>query len=124
MTPVVVPVPSECELAALEDLLWEAFSRSLAALEGGDAVVLLVDEGALAGDASPAASALAAGAVGLARALALEGAEVEWWVNALSVPETASREDIDAWVERLGDPHGVSGTVVRLGTRHQGRNPL
>jgi hypothetical protein len=124
VTRVVVPVPAECELGALEDILWEAFSSSLAALERGDAVVLLVDEGALAGDASPAASALAAGAVGLARALALEGADVGWWVNALSVPTTASREDVDAWVERLGDPHGASGAVVRLGTRHQGRNPL
>jgi hypothetical protein len=124
MTCVVIPIASECELGAVEDRLWDTFSRSLSALQQGAPVVLLVADGALAGDASPAASALAAGAVGLARALALEGAEQSWWINVLSAPASASREDVDAWVERLGDPHGASGAVLRLGTRHQGRNPL
>jgi hypothetical protein len=124
LTCVVIPVASECELGAVEDLLWDTFSRSLSALEQGAPVVLLIDDGALAGDASPAGSALAAGAAGLARALALEGAEQRWWINVLSAPATASREDVEAWVERLGDPHGASGAVLRLGTRHQGRNPL
>jgi hypothetical protein len=42
----------------------------------------------------------------------------------LSLPATASPADIEEWVERLGEPHGASGTVVRLGTRHQRRTPL
>jgi hypothetical protein len=124
MTCVVVRIAPECEVGALEGLLWDAFTHSLAALEQGAPVVLVVDDGALAGDASPAASALAAGALGLARALATEGARTSWWINVLSLPATASPADIEEWVERLGEPHGASGTVVRLGTRHQRRTPL
>jgi NAD(P)-dependent dehydrogenase (short-subunit alcohol dehydrogenase family) len=120
----VVDVPAACTVDAIEDVLWATFSRARAGLLEGSAVVLRVDDAAFAGDAPPASAAAAAGAVGLARALATEGVQHGWRINVLSVPATATRADVEAWLERLGDPHGASGTVTRLGTRHQQRMPL
>ena len=60
MPPVVVEVSGSCETAGIQDVLWDTFTRTRAALHDGAAVALLVDDHALAGDASPAASAVAA----------------------------------------------------------------
>jgi hypothetical protein len=124
MTCVVITISASCSLEAVEEVLWDAFRRAVNALAQDQTVVLLVDDEVLAGDGDPAASAVAAGALGLARALAMEGVRPGWRINVLAAPADAPREDADAWVARLAEPHGVSGTLVRLGARHHGKLPL
>lgn len=124
MTSVVIPIPASCSLDAVEAVLWDAFRRAVAALSEDHAVVLLVDDDVLAGDADPAASAVASGALGLARALAFEGVRSGWQINVLAVPAEGPKEDTDAWVARLAEPRGASGTLVRLGVRQHGKLPL
>jgi hypothetical protein len=106
--------PSGVGLDELEDELCRAFET----LRDGDAVVVL-DEADVAGVGDPVAAALAHGLIGMVRALAIEGRRI----NALAAPADLAPEDRQAWIERLAEPAGASGALVRLGTDHLGRVP-
>ena len=84
---------------------------------------MIVRDSDLLGHGDPADAALANGLLGLARAFAIEGRREQWVVNVLAVEEGA--EDAShSWVERLSDPQGVAGALIRVGDLHLGRVPL
>jgi hypothetical protein len=116
-------VPAVAELDRLEDELARAFGVLREALARGDRVVVTVADRDLQGTGEPIAAALAHGLLGLVRALAIEGRKPGWRINLLSTSADVVAEERAAWIERLGDPAGASGAVVRLGHEHLGRVP-
>jgi hypothetical protein len=105
-----------------EDALVDAFLLIRGALdERNEAVVVTVDDRQLQGRVETASAALAHGLLGLVRALAIEGRKEGWNVNMLAVTPGVSAEQERAWIERLAEPGGASGTVIRLGDDHLGR---
>lgn len=90
-----------------------AFERVRDAVLAGEAVVLIVPSGDIIGHGGPERGALAGALVGLARAVAFEGARPGWTINVLAVPDGLELDD-DGAVGRV--PEGVSGQVITLGT--------
>jgi hypothetical protein len=115
--------PSIERLDQLEDQLTRSFLVLRDAVQRGDAVVVTVDDRDLQGVTEPAGAALAHGLLGLVRSLAIEGGRPGWQINLLSVAADVAGEQRDVWVQRLADPAGASGAVVRLGNDHLGRLP-
>src|SRR5262245_64722896 len=97
----------------IEPQLLEHFGAARAALLDGDAVVLEVAAGDLLGHGDAADGAVACAMVGLARALALEGARAGWVINVVATDEPGAGD-----AALLVAP-GLSGEVV-----HDGRGPL
>lgn len=109
-------------LEALEDRLTEAFMLMREALdERAEAVVVIVDDQQLQGRVETASAACAHGLLGLVRALAIEGRKDGWRISMLAIPPGISDEQEQAWVERLAEPSGASGALIRLGHDHLGR---
>jgi NAD(P)-dependent dehydrogenase (short-subunit alcohol dehydrogenase family) len=102
-------------LADVEPQLLEHFTAARAALLDGDAVVFEVSAADLLGHGTVADAAVASALVGLARALALEGARAGWRVNAVA-RETGAEADTSF----LGDSD-LSGQLVHAGHGHLGR---
>ena len=120
MTPFVLEQGRESSFEELPEALLGAFRSLVGALgEGRPAVVVLRDVD-IAGRGDPAAAAYAHALLGLVRALAIEGARDGWVINAVSIADDAPAH---AWVERLGQPEGLSGALLRLGDGHLGRIP-
>jgi hypothetical protein len=118
---VVLEAPAGVGVDGLEAALLEAF-RALRDAVAADrpAVVVLRERDVLAhGDEFDAA--LAHGLIGLVRAFATEGSRPGWRVNALSVPDDLDEDARSTWLERLSEPAGASGVVVRLGEVHLGK---
>jgi NAD(P)-dependent dehydrogenase (short-subunit alcohol dehydrogenase family) len=121
---VVVHEPDpQVTLATLEDEVVRALGALADATERGAPAVVLLDDAAVAGHAPVAPTALAHALVGLVRALALEGRRPGWRVNALALPAGAESRQRDVWIERLAEPEGASGTLLRLGHGHLGKVP-
>ena len=120
--PLVLPAP---EIGAVDDLdgaLWNTFSAARDALSDDRAVVIQVSDRDLLGQGDPLQATFAHAAVGLCRALAIEGERDGWRINVLATgddPNTAAE-----WAMRLGVASGLSGVVLRLGTAHLGRLPV
>jgi hypothetical protein len=110
MKPLVLRQPEIGGFDELEDALLEAFRRLVA--HDGPCVVVLRDVD-VAGHGDPAAAALAHALFGLVRALAIEG----FVVNALSGDDPGPDE---GWVDRLADPQGLNGQLVRVAGRGPG----
>lgn len=117
---LVYEAPAGIGIEGLEDALLDAFRAVRDAVSAGRPVVVIVRDADVLGHGEPADAALANALVGLVRAFATEGGRDGWRVNALSVPDGDERA---AWVDRLADPQGVSGAIVRLGDLHLGRVP-
>jgi hypothetical protein len=100
----------------LEDELCRAFE---AVRDAGEPVVVALPETDVAGAGDPVAAALAHGVIGIVRALAIEGRRI----NALAVPAGLAPADRETWIERLAEPAGANGALIRLGTDHLGRVP-
>jgi hypothetical protein len=115
--------PSEVTLDSLEDEITRAFLVIRAALERGDAVVVVISDEHVQGVSTSVGAALAHGLLGLVRALAIEGRKPGWQINALSVPAAVGSDERVAWIERLATPHAASGALVRLGDEHLGKVP-
>ena len=123
MSALLFDPPATVGLDALEDELTRAFAIVRSALQRGDAVVVRLDERDVQGAGDPAAAAFAHGLLGLVRALAFEGRAAGWRINALALPRDLPPAEGAAWIERLSDPQGASGALVRLGDEHLGRVP-
>jgi hypothetical protein len=83
-------------------------------------VVLLLDDRDLLGQGAVGDAGVATGMLGLARALALEGAKPGWRVNVVSHrggDDAGAVEDAVAWV----GGSELSGQLIRVGTDHLGR---
>lgn len=103
----------ELDAQAVRTSVVSAFERVQEAVLGGQAVVLVVPAADLVGQGGPERGALAGALVGLARAIAFEGARLGWSVNVLGLPEGVELDDDEA-ARRV--PEGASGQVVTLGT--------
>lgn len=99
----------------LESQLVEHFVAAREALTGGRSVVFEVDGLDLLGHGSAANAAVATAIVGLARALALEGARSNWSINVVAADEVPA---VDlAFLTDLG----LTGQLVHLDRGHLGR---
>jgi hypothetical protein len=121
VTAVVVEAAEGVGLDGLEPALLDAFKRLRAAVLAGRPAVVVVRERDLLAHGDEFDAALAHGVIGLVRALAIEGAKPGWTINALAVAEDTGAEERARWLERLAEPAGASGTVVRLGAGHLGK---
>jgi NAD(P)-dependent dehydrogenase (short-subunit alcohol dehydrogenase family) len=121
MSTFVYEQPSASSFKTLDTELLRAFRSLLGALTDGRPAVVVVRDEDLAAHGDPAAAAHAHALLGLVRSLAIEGERAGWSVNAVAVDDDTPA---GAWVERLGDPQGLSGALVRLGIRHLGRTPV
>jgi len=120
---LVYEPPAEVGVDDLEAVLTRAFEAVRAALERGEAVVVVLDERDVQGAGDPAAAALAHGLLGLARALALEGRKPGWRIAVLAAPRELDEDERQRWVGHLAASGAASGTLVRLGGEHVGRVP-
>jgi len=123
-TPVVYEAPRGIGVAGLEASILDAFHQLRDAVTGGRAAVVIVRDSDLLGHGDPADAALANGLLGLVRAFATEGVREGWVVNILAVDEGADDATRRGWVERLSDPQGVVGALIRVGPLHLGRVPV
>lgn len=123
-TPVVWQAPRGTGIDDLEATTLEVFHRLLDAVSQGRAAVVVVREADLLGHGELGDAVLANAVVGLVRALATEGARDGWIVNALAIDEGIDEPARQTWIERLADPRGLSGALLRLGDVHLGRVPV
>lgn len=106
------------DAVAVRSSVVSAFELVQEAVLGGEAVVLVVPAADLVGQCGPERGALAGALVGLARALAFEGARLGWSVNVLALPDGLELDDDEA-ARRV--PEGASGQVLTLGTALVGK---
>jgi hypothetical protein len=121
VTASVVEAPEGVGLDGLEPALLDAFQRLRASLLAGRPAIVVVRERDLLAHGDEFDAALAHGLVGLVRALAIEGAKPGWTINALAIAEDTGADERARWLERLAEPAGAVGTVVRLGGGHLGK---
>ncbi|MBV9337061.1 MAG: hypothetical protein JO262_18745 [Solirubrobacterales bacterium] len=123
-TPFVYEAPRGIGIAGLEAAVLDAFHQLRDAVANGRAAIVIVRDRDLLGHGDPADAALANGLLGLVRAFATEGLREHWVVNMLAIEEGAEDAARRGWVERLSDPQGVVGALVRVGPLHLGRVPV
>jgi len=123
MAVLIYEPPPHVDLDRLEDELARAFGTIRACLAEGDSVVITLADRHLQGHGSVAEVALAHGLVGLARALALEGAKPGWQIATLATTPSVSADERLRWIELLSDSPPAVGTLVRLGGEHLGKVP-
>jgi len=118
MSVVIRQVPAT-SLDTVGTQLREAFLRARDAIESGDAVVLVVDAPDLLGQGSVEDAAVAAGLLGLMRALAFEGAASQWRVNLIAVERGANAPaDLMAIA---GESESLRGQVLNASSGHIGK---
>ena len=115
--------PTAVSIDALEDELVRAFGCMRDAAQSGETIVVFLDEDDILGVGAVADAALAHGLLGLTRALAMEGRQSGWQVNALSSTTDTPPEERVRWIEHLAEPGAACGELVRLGASHLGRVP-
>jgi len=109
---------AEAVAAALES----AFVTVRAAIGEGRAVVIVVSDADLLGQRTVDAAALANGLLGLARAVAMEGAREGWTINVVS--DGGDADAVAAAVDCFGRGGALTGQLVRVGVGHLGRVPV
>ncbi|MBS1845331.1 MAG: hypothetical protein JST53_13025 [Actinobacteria bacterium] len=117
--PLIVSQPT-AELDSVTEVLTAAFADVKAAVLVERPVVVLIHDGDLLGQGEVVAASVAAGLLGLVRALALEGAKAGWRVNAVSHrgdEDARSARDIAEWLAGSD----LSGQLIRVGTAHLGK---
>jgi hypothetical protein len=105
-------------LADVGARLREAFQVVQESMADETPVVLCVDGPALLGQASPEDAAVATGMVGLARAVAFEGATKGWSIAVLAVDPG---EDPGPELVRLAAMPALSGQVLNVSTGALGK---
>lgn len=95
------------------------FSREAAQAEESFVYVLHNDD--LLGRRGAGNAMVAAGLLSAARTAALEGAAKGWTANVIATEDGVDPVDLERWVERMLDPKGVTGEVIRLGPGHLGK---
>lgn len=118
MTSVVVRAVEPASLDEVRESLLAAFDEAQAAVEQGRAIIFEVVADDLLGHRSPERAAYVGGLVGIARAMAFEGAKSGWRANVVARP--AEQQLSDQELEEAC-PVGASGQVITLGTRLVGK---
>lgn len=115
--PLVIEQATVADAAGMAEALRQGFVAMRDAVAVGRPIVVLVRDSDLLGRNSPEGAALATGLLGMARALATEGAGRGWLVNTVSYGEDgASVDETIAWLAQSG----LSGQLVRATTDHLG----
>ncbi len=115
--PLVVEQAVVADAVAMAEALRQGFVAMRDAVAAGRPIVVLVRDSDLLGQNSLEGAALATGLLGMARALATEGAGRGWRVNVVSHGEDgASVDETIAWLAQSG----LSGQLVRATTDHLG----
>ena len=92
--------------------LVDAFERVQVSISTGDSVTIVVPSPDLLGHRGPERGAYVGALVGMARAVAFEGARGGWQANVLAVPPGHEISDAEI-VNHF--PAGLTGQVVTLG---------
>lgn len=98
-----------------------AFTMTRQAMHEQRPVVYVVAVNDLLGRRGVGGAIVACGLLSAARTAAIEAAKTGTAVNTLAVDETSDVSIVASWVQRLLEPGGPSGEIVRLGTEHIGK---
>ncbi|MBS1886552.1 MAG: hypothetical protein JSU06_05115 [Actinobacteria bacterium] len=117
---IFAPHPEIADWASAEEELAEAFRLTQAAFAAAAPVVYLVEAAALLGRAEPLPSAVAAGLLGGARALAFEGRKEEAFATVIAIGAGAAPEQVSDAVGCAVAVRSGNGQVVAVGAEHLG----
>lgn len=99
-----------------------AFQMSRAAARAAESFVYVVHHDDLLGRRGPGNAMVAAGLLSAARTAAIEGSRKGWTANVVAFDDDTDEQTVRAWAERLaGDPEGVTGELIRVGSSHIGK---
>jgi len=101
--------------------LSEAFRLTQEAVQAGAPVVYVVAGEDLLGQRGVPAAMIATGLLSAARTTAVETARAGIPINVLAPFSEADPGDVVAWALRLLNRTGVTGEVIRLGSKHLGK---
>ncbi|WP_167042387.1 hypothetical protein [Salinibacterium sp. ZJ454] len=116
-TLILRPQVPEATLA-FQPSLEAVFLEVQAAVTDGRAIAIVVPSEHLLGARSPEGAAYVNALVGLARAVAFEGAKPGWRINVVAAP---GADADDETVRGLTAAEGLSGQLLTLGTGLVGR---
>jgi hypothetical protein len=108
------------DLDAVSPVLTRAFGDVRKAVLAGRPVVLVLNDRDLLGQGTVIGAAVATGLLGLARAVALEGAKQGWRINLVTCSESVMEEALEDSIAWVG-ASPLSGQLLRVGTAHLGR---
>lgn len=114
------PVLGE-EWEAVAHELEEAFTLSQEAARAGANIVYVVAGEDLLGQRGAGAAMIACGLLSAARTAAFEGAKPGFTANTVAPEADADATDTAGWIQRMLDPRGSTGELVRLGPAHIGK---
>jgi hypothetical protein len=97
------------------------FQLSRRAAKEEESVVFVVGQDDLLGRRGPGRAMVAGGILSAARTAALEGARKGWSVNVIAYDQDVDRSLVAEWAERLLQPGGVTGELIRVGPGHLGK---
>lgn len=102
--------------------LGRAFQMSRAAAQAEESFVFVVHHDDLLGRRGPGNAMVATGLLSAARTAAIEGSRKGWAANVVAFDDDADPSLVRDWAERLaGDPVGVTGELIRVGSSHLGK---
>lgn len=99
-----------------------AFQMSRSAAQNEESIVFVVHHDDLLGRRGAGNAMVATGLLSAARTAAIEGSRKGWTANVLAYDDSAEKDRIEAWAERLAnDSQGVTGELIRIGASHLGK---
>lgn len=114
----VIRTTEVTDLREVRAALVEAFEQVQAAIAAGQRVTLVVPADDLLGHRGPQHGAYVGALLGIARAVAFEGARADWQVNVLALPPGVELSDAES-DGYFAD--GLSGQIVTVGTSLVGK---
>lgn len=115
-----LPVGDDWEEVRAE--LTRGFETARAAAQAEESFVFVVHHDDLLGKRGAGSAMVATGLLSAARTAALEGVRKGWTANVLAYDDESDPEMVTWWAERLAvDSFGVTGEIIRLGSRHLGK---
>ena len=108
--------------AEVNQELTRAFTFARTAAQAEEDFVFVIHHDDLLGRRGPGNAMVATGLLSAARTAAIEGSRKGWTANVLAYDDESEDGLVDLWAERLaGDPSGVSGELIRIGSSHLGK---
>jgi hypothetical protein len=102
--------------------LTRAFEMARAAARAEESFVFVVHHDDLLGRRGPGNAMVATGLLSAARTAAIEGSRKGWTANVVAYDDEADQDVVTGWAERLaGNPSGVTGELIRVGSSHLGK---
>lgn len=102
--------------------LTRAFTFARISARADEDFVFVVHHDDLLGRRSPGNAMVATGLLSAARTAAIEGSRKGWTANVLAYDDESDEGLVELWAERLaGNPSGMSGELIRIGSSHLGK---